>query len=135
MLRLKSREVDAVTPRVLELLDDMRETMLHANGVGLAGVQVGVLYRIAVIYTEKHGIIELINPAIVRATRNRTGNEGCLSCPGVYGKVKRPHQIVVEFLNRNGAKQSLELLGRDAVCCGHEIDHMDGILFTSRMEG
>lgn len=134
LIRKHSKEVDDFSPHLHELLDNMQETMLHANGVGIAGVQVGVLYRMAVLLTEEYGILEIINPRIISATRNKIATEGCLSCPGISGRVRRPHLVTVEFQDRNGVKQTKTLRGRDAVCCGHEMDHMDGVLFIDKMQ-
>lgn len=126
-----ARTVDAIDDRILTLLDDMAETMYAERGVGLAAPQIGVLKRIVVIDVGE-GLLELINPKIVKAEGEEVDIEGCLSIPGYLGEVKRPKKVWVEALNRNGEKISLEgedLLAR-AFC--HEIDHLDGILFTSR---
>ena len=134
LLRKISKSVIDFSPRLHELLDDMTETMMHANrAVGIAAVQVGVLYRAAILSTEQYGIIEIINPTITSAARNKVSAEGCISCPGVWGEVKRPHLITVEFYDRKGEKHTTQLSGRDAVVASHEIDHMDGILFTDKI--
>lgn len=134
LIRKHSKIVEDFSPRLHEILDNMRETLLHANGVGLAAVQVGILYRMAVIITSKQGIIEIINPVIKSAKNYRTDGEGCLSCPGINGNVRRPHFIVLEYQDRNGQKHTQSFRGIDAVCCCHEIDHMDGILFIDKLE-
>ena len=131
-LRKKSREVTEITPRIITLLDDMIETMRAANGCGLAAVQVGVLRRIVVIETGE-GLFEFINPVIVRKSGTQVGAEGCLSLPGKWGETKRPKCVTVRALDRNG--EEFELTGYDllakAMC--HEIDHLDGILYTDKV--
>lgn len=132
-LRKVCRPVDKITPRVLTLLDDMKETMYRANGVGLAAPQVGILRRIVVIDIGD-GIIELINPEIVSAEGTQTDREGCLSVPDECGIVTRPNIVTVKALDRNGEPFEMrgeELLAR-AFC--HELDHLDGKLYTDIAE-
>lgn len=130
LLRKTSRPVDAITPRVLTLLDDMVETMRKHDGCGLAAVQVGVLRRIVVIETEPGTVHELINPKIVAYAGCQEEAEGCLSIPGKAGITRRPAAVTVRALNRKG--EEIELRGTDllarAIC--HECDHLDGKLFT-----
>jgi len=137
-LRKNSRVVTDFNKRLHILLDDMRETLKDANGLGLAAPQVGVLRRAVLIVdinieTENldEQIIELINPEIIESSGEQTGSEGCLSVPGVYGMVSRPDCVKVKAQDRFG--KSFELRGRDltarAVC--HEIDHLNGVIFTS----
>ena len=130
LLHKNSRPVEAITPRILTLLDDMTETMRAANGCGLAAVQVGVLRRIVVIEVEEGTVYELINPQIIKRNGKQQEMEGCLSVPGKYGITDRPMTVTVKALDRNGVPFELtgsELLAR-AIC--HETDHLDGILFT-----
>ena len=131
-LRKKSRPVEQITPRIRTLLDDMVETMRHANGCGLAGVQVGVLRRIVVIETEE-GLFELINPVIIKKSGCQESAEGCLSLPGKWGLNKRPNKVTVRAMDRNG--ELFELTGEGllakAIC--HEVDHLDGILYTDKV--
>lgn len=131
-LRKKSREVTEITPRIITLLDDMIETMRAANGCGLAAVQVGVLRRIVVIETEE-GLFELINPVITRKTGTQEGIEGCLSLPNKWGITKRPQCVTVRAMGRDG--KEFELTGYDllakAIC--HEVDHLDGTLYTDKV--
>ena len=134
LIRKHSKPVTDFSPRLHETLDNMRETLIHANGLGLAGIQVGILYRMAIVITEKFGMIEIINPVIKSAKNYRADSEGCLSCPGISGRVRRPHAITLEYQDRNGEKQIQTFRGIDAVCCCHEIDHMDGILFIDKIE-
>ena len=129
VLRKKCRPVEEITPKIIRLLDDMAETMHHAEGVGLAAPQVGVLRRIVVIEVEEGNLIELINPKIIAYAGEQVGNEGCLSVPGKWGIVSRPMHVTVRATNRYGEEFELtgsELLAR-AIC--HELDHLDGKLY------
>ena len=134
-LRKISRPVTEITPRILQLLDDMADTMRRANGVGLAAPQVGVLRRVVVIEVEEGNLIELINPRIVSWSGEQCEVEGCLSLPKKWGKTRRPRAVVVRALNRRG--EEVEYRGEDllarAFC--HEIDHLDGKLFTDVLVG
>ena len=131
-LRKVCRPVDAITPRVLTLLDDMVETMRAANGVGLAAPQVGILRRIVVIEVEPGEVIELINPKIIAYSGEQDGQEGCLSVPGRWGMVKRPMHVTVRALNRKG--EEFEITGHEllARCFCHELDHLDGCLYIDK---
>lgn len=129
ILRKKCRPVTEITPRIIQLLDDMADTLHDSGGVGLAAPQVGVLRRICIIEVEPGELIELINPVITEKKGSQQEIEGCLSAPGKWGYTKRPATVKVKALDRNGEEFSLEadeLLAR-AVC--HETDHLDGILF------
>lgn len=133
VLLKKSKEVKEINEKVLELLDDMKETMYgNGNGVGLAAPQVGILKRIVVIDVGE-GLIELINPVVVEQEGEQIEAEGCLSIPGVWGTVKRPARVVVEYYNRKGHKERKEGTGLLAICFCHEIDHLDGILFDQKV--
>lgn len=129
-LRKVCRPVDKITPRIHQLLDDMVETMRDADGVGLAAPQVGILRRIVVIEVEEGQVIELINPKIVAYAGENEGLEGCLSLPGQWGIVKRPMHVTVRALNRHG--ETVEYNGTDllARCFCHELDHLDGKLYS-----
>ena len=131
-LRKVCRPVDAITPRVLTLLDDMVETMRAANGVGLAAPQVGILRRIVVIEVEPGEVIELINPKIIAYSGEQDGQEGCLSVPGRWGMVKRPMHVTVRALDRKG--EEFEITGHEllARCFCHELDHLDGGLYIDK---
>lgn len=130
ILRKTCRPVEKITPRTITLLDDMIETMRDANGCGLAAPQVGILRRIAVVEVEEGQVIELINPKIVAFAGEQEEQEGCLSIPGRWGITKRPRHVTVRAVNRHG--ETFEVSGSDllarALC--HEIDHLDGKLFT-----
>ena len=132
ILRKKSKPVDKIDDRIITLLDDMAETMYHADGVGLATPQVGILKRVIVMDIGE-GLIELINPEIIWEKGEQDGEEGCLSIPGYSARVKRPAQVKVKGLNRKG--EEIEIVGKGllarALC--HEIDHLDGILFIDRV--
>ena len=134
ILRKTSKEVKELTPKIVELVDDMLETMYEANGVGLAAPQVGVLKRIVVIDVGE-GPIVLINPEITRTEGSQTGDEGCLSVPGKAGTVTRPNEVTVRFKGEDGEwfeLEGTELLAR-AIC--HECDHLDGKLYVDLVEG
>lgn len=134
VLRKKCKEVKEITPKILELLDDLADTMYEANGVGLAAPQVGMLKRIVVIDIGE-GLFELINPVILESSGSQTGNEGCLSVPGKMGQVTRPNYVKVQYLNRDGETvitEGEELMAR-AIC--HELDHLDGKLYIDFVEG
>lgn len=134
VLEKTCREVKEMTPRIRELIDDMLDTMYDANGVGLAGPQVGVLKRICVIDVGE-GPIVLVNPVIVASDGEQTGDEGCLSLPGKAGQVTRPNHVIVRALNADMEEievEGTELLAR-ALC--HEIDHLDGHMYTEKVEG
>ena len=135
-----SRPVVKFDERLHVLLDDMAETLTHANGVGLAAPQVGVLRRAVIVLEtnvpegEEPKLIELINPEIVSAEGEQCGSEGCLSVPGEYGIVKRPEWVRVHAQDRYGNEFDVEGTGLTARCFCHEIDHLDGIVFTSKCE-
>ena len=134
VLRKTCRPVEAITPRILTLLDDMIDTMRDANGVGLAAPQVGILRRIVVIEVNEGEVLELINPRIVAYAGEQEGLEGCLSLPGQWGIVKRPMHVTVRALNRCGEEveyKGSELLAR---CFCHELDHLDGKLYPDVAE-
>ena len=132
VLYKRCKEVKKFDEKLAILLDDMHETMQKANGVGLAAPQIGILKR-AVIIDIGDGKIELINPEIIETSGSQTGNEGCLSFPGLFGEVERPNYVKVKAFDRNGNEFELEgeeLLAR-AIC--HECDHLDGVVFTSHV--
>ncbi|HAT6193438.1 TPA: peptide deformylase [Clostridioides difficile] len=133
VLRKKSKKVEKIDEKIIQLLDDMAETMYDADGVGLAAPQVGILKRVVVIDIGEE-LIELINPEIIETSGEQIDEEGCLSVVGEAGNVRRPNYAKVRALNRNGETIELEgeeLLAR-AFC--HEIDHLDGILFVDKIE-
>ena len=131
-LRKPSREVTEITPRILTLIDDLADTLYEANGVGLAAPQVGVLRRVVVVDIGE-GLYELINPKIVYAKGEITTNEACLSVPGKCGTVTRPEKVIVRAQNRKGKVIEVEGEGLLARAFCHEIDHLDGGLFTDKV--
>jgi len=132
LLRKTCKAVPEITPNVKKMLDNMLETMYASKGVGLAAPQVGVLKRLVVIDVgeEGPGPLKLINPEILERSGEQNGPEGCLSCPGIWGDVKRSKHVKVKALNPEGEEIIIE--GDDflARALQHEIDHLDGILFT-----
>lgn len=134
ILTKKSRTVEKFDERLSALIDDMFETMYHANGVGLAAVQVGMLKKVVVIDVGD-GPIELVNPEITMREGEQRESEGCLSLPGKYGVTKRPQKVQVKAQDRNGKWQVFTGEGLKARCFCHEIDHLDGIMFTSHLIG
>ncbi len=132
ILRKKSRPVEEITPKITTLLDDMVETMRSAEGVGLAAPQVGILRRIVVMECEPGDVIELINPVITSRSGTQNEIEGCLSIPGKSGITERPMEVTVEALDRNGDLIEYTGDGLLARCFCHEIDHLDGVLYTDR---
>lgn len=133
ILRKKCRPVDVIDSRITTLLDDMKETMEQANGVGLAAPQVGILKRVVVIDVGD-GLIELINPEIVEAVGSVTDVEGCLSVPGKYGTVTRAQRVTVKALDRNGKEFTKTGEGMLAKAFCHELDHLDGVVFVDKVE-
>lgn len=129
VLRSISRPVENITPRTLQLIDDMIETMRAADGVGLAAPQVGVLRRIVVIETPEEGLFELINPKIIAFAGEQRSEEGCLSVPGKFGITVRPMHVTVRALNRKGEQIEVTGSGLLAKAFCHEIDHLDGKLY------
>ncbi|MDR3277806.1 MAG: peptide deformylase [Oscillospiraceae bacterium] len=136
-LRKKSRAVTDFNPRLHQLLDDMRETLLHTNGVGLAAPQVGVLRRVVLVLDinmegkePEEQIIEMVNPEIAASSGEQTGPEGCLSVPEVYGLVERPDLVKIRAQDRHGKTFEVWGKGLTARAFCHEVDHLNGVLFT-----
>ena len=130
------KPVTAFDAKLHKLLDDMRETLIDSNGVGLAAPQVGILRRVFLVDVGLNGedILECINPEILETKGEQEGAEGCLSVPGRYGLVKRPYWVKIRAQDRNGdwfEAEGEELIGR---CFCHEYDHLDGILYTEKMD-
>ena len=133
VLRGKCKPVTEITPRIRQHLDDLVDTLQSVgNGAGLAAPQIGILRRLIVVDTPD-GLLRLVNPEIVEAQGEHEVEEGCLSVPGVWGRLKRPVSVKVRALNENG--EQLELSAQDdmAKCFCHEIDHLDGILFIDKV--
>ena len=130
-LRKKCRPVEIFDEKLGKLLDDMRETMIHADGVGLAAAQVGILRRIAVVQVDDF-YIELINPVIVKTKGSQIGPEACLSVPGKNCNVKRPYKVTVDYQDRHGKEMSVTAKDFIARAFCHEIDHLDGVLYYDK---
>lgn len=126
------RPVTEITPRIRQLISDMAETLVDANGAGLAAPQVGILRRICVVDLGDE-IVELINPVIVSEEGEQQDVEGCLSVPDVWGITSRPAKVTVKALNINGEEIEVSGEGLNARCLCHELDHLDGHLFTERL--
>ena len=139
-LRKNCRPYTEFGPRLHQLLDDMKETMLSENGVGLAAPQVGIIRRASVVLEtnvpegEKEYFIELVNPEIVSEDGEQEGGEGCLSFPGRFGIVRRPMHVVVRAQDRNGEFFEVEGEGLTARAFCHEIDHLNGQVFLDKAE-
>ncbi len=135
VLRKKCREVTKFDDKLCQLLDDMKQTLYSAEGVGLAAPQVGILRRICIVDArDGNGLIEMVNPEIIEQSGSQTGNEGCLSLPGEWCEVERPATVKFKAFDRHGKEFTLTVseLAARAVC--HEVDHLDGILFTDRVK-
>mgnify|MGYP002774160625 FL=1 len=127
------RPVEKFDGKLHKLLDDMKETLAEANGVGLAAPQVGILRRVVVVDTGEE-ILELVNPELLETSGEQVGSEGCLSVPGKYGIVKRPNYAKVRAYDRDGNEFEVEGEELMARCFCHELDHLDGIVYTEIME-
>lgn len=132
-LQSVTRPIQEITEEVEELLDNLQDTMIAHDGVGLAAPQVGKNLQVAVVEEEDGEIIELINPRIVQATGETIDVEGCLSIPHVYGTVARAKRILVHYYDREGDEMELEAYDYLARAIQHEIDHLHGVLFTEKM--
>lgn len=127
------KEVEKFDERLHKLLDDMRQTLIESGGVGLAAPQVGILRRVVLVDNGEE-ILELVNPTLVETSGEQIGPEGCLSVPGKYGLVKRPNYAKVRAQDRNGNWYEADGEELTARCFCHELDHLDGILYTQLME-
>ncbi|UZW14668.1 peptide deformylase [Clostridium pasteurianum] len=130
ILRKKSRKVEVLDDKIRQILDDMTDTLHNSeNGAAIAAPQVGILKRLVVIDMGQ-GLMKLVNPKIIDKEGQQEVIEGCLSIPNKWGKLMRPAKVTVQALNENGEKITLTGTGDMAKCFCHEIDHLDGILFT-----
>lgn len=130
-IRKKSKVVTVFDERLATLLDDMAETMYKNNGAGLAAIQVGVLKR-AIVIDAGEGLVEAVNPVIIKQSGKQTDAEGCLSCPGQSGMVTRPMKVTVKAQDRNGKEFEMDAKGLFARAFCHETDHLEGIIFKDR---
>jgi peptide deformylase len=133
ILREKTKRVGRVDDSVRRLLDDLTETMIAAPGAGLAAPQIGVGLRVCVVKGDDNQIYQMVNPELVKGSGTQVGYEGCLSYPGWVGEVPRYEVVVVKGLNRKGKPVRIKSEGFTARAFQHEIDHLDGILFTDRL--
>lgn len=133
-LRKVSREQTTFDERLHQLLDDMKETLEHANGAGLAAVQVGILRRVAIVDVGE-GLVEMVNPVVVESEGEQECTEGCLSVVGKWGTTIRPMKVKVKAFDRNGKEFEVEGEGLFAQALVHEIDHLDGKLYTDIVVG
>ncbi len=131
ILSKKCREVTSFDDRLAQLLDDMRDTLKAADGAGLAAPQVSVLRRVCIVDTED-GYFELVDPVLVSSSGEQTGIEGCLSVKGKYGTVTRAEKVTVDAFDRTGKKRRYKVSGFTARAFQHEMDHLDGVLYTSK---
>ena len=122
-----------IDEKLWRLLDDLRDTLAKADGLGLEAPQVGILRRVAIIVDEKGEIIELINPIIVKSNGSVVDAEGCLSVPGRFGEVERPQEVTIGTYDRDGSYRKIELADYAARAACHEIDHLDGVLFVGKV--
>lgn len=134
ILRKKCKEVKVFDDKLKSLLDDMAETMYHHNGCGLAAPQVGILKR-AIVIDIGEGLVELVNPVVLKTKGRVKDNEGCLSVPGLAGSVIRPRWAKVAGYTRDGEKTIIEGEDLMARCLCHEVDHLEGVLYTDKLEG
>lgn len=132
MLKKTSRKVEKFDARLAQIIDDMKETMYKENGCGLAAVQVGILRRVVVVDVGD-GFMELVNPEITWTEGEQNFEEGCLSLPGEVGVTSRPAKVQIKAQDRNGNWHVYKGDGLKARCFCHEIDHLDGIVFTQRL--
>ncbi|PWM44223.1 MAG: peptide deformylase [Clostridiales bacterium] len=134
-LTKKSRQVTEFDKKLQILIKDMKDTLKKADGLGLAAPQVGILRRVVIILDEDgKTMLTLVNPEIIDSKGEQEATEGCLSVPGIFGQTKRPAEVTVKALNEKGKEIIFTRTGITAVCCCHEIDHLDGILFREHVE-
>ena len=130
----KGRQVTDFNKRLHDLLDDMKETLEEAQGVGLAAPQVGILRRVVVIVDDEDNMLELVNPEILEQSGEQTGPEGCLSVPGKWGMVTRPDFVRIQYQDRYGEWFEADGEGLMARCFCHEIEHLDGHLYVEHID-
>ncbi|MFE3577490.1 peptide deformylase [Lysinibacillus sp. NPDC059133] len=128
-------EVTEINEEIITLLDDLYDTMVEYDGVGIAAPQINVGLRVAIVELgEERDVLEMINPTVIKTDGAELDIEGCLSFPGLYGEVERPDYVKIEACDREGRVYELEAGGFDARAILHEIDHLDGVLFDSKIK-
>lgn len=132
VLSMKTKEVEVIDESIIELLEDMYDTMVEYDGVGIAAPQINVPLRVAIVELGED-ILEMINPEVLEVRGEAEDVEGCLSFPDLFGMVKRPTYVKIEAVDRDGQVYELEAEDFEARCILHEIDHLDGVLFDSKM--
>ena len=132
VLSSKTKEVEVIDETIIELLDDLYDTMIEHDGVGIAAPQINVDLRVAIVELGED-ILEMINPVVLETRGEAEDVEGCLSFPDLFGLVKRPTYVKIEAADREGRIYELEAEDFEARCILHEIDHLDGVLFDSKM--
>ncbi|MEG0438110.1 MAG: peptide deformylase [Solibacillus sp.] len=132
ILSQKTKEVEVINEEMIQLLDDLYDTMVEHDGVGIAAPQINVGLRVAIVELGED-ILEMINPIIIETRGEAEDVEGCLSFPDLFGMVKRPTYVKIEASDREGQVYELEAEDFEARCILHEIDHLDGVLFDSKM--
>ena len=134
ILRKKSKKVEVIDEKILELIEDMKDTLHKYNGVGLAAVQVGILKQIVIIQEDEEApIYVLINPEIISTSGIQEVEEGCLSFPNKFARIERPEKVKIRALDENGNKIEVKAKGLLAQAIAHELDHLDGILFVDKI--
>lgn len=134
ILARPTKEVKVITDELIQLLDDMRETMIAHDGIGIAAPQVGRSLRVALVEVEEDfGLVELINPVIVRKKGKDIDVEGCLSFPEIYGTVERAAEVTVQYVDREGEEYELTATETFARAIQHELDHLEGKVFTDKI--
>lgn len=134
VLRIKCTPVGLFEPELHRLLDGMKEAMTLGDGVGIAANQVGATVRAFLLKSRNWGLVEAVNPELSHHMGVTYETEGCLSVPNVIGKVRRARCVTLTYQTRRGTRKTIPLAGIDAVCAQHEMDHLDGILFTDKIE-
>lgn len=132
VLTSRTKEVEVIDEKIIALLDDLYDTMVEYDGVGIAAPQIGVNMRVAIVELGED-ILEMINPVVLETRGEAEDVEGCLSFPDLFGMVKRPTYVKIEAADREGRIYELEAEDFEARCILHEIDHLDGVLFDSKM--
>ena len=130
-LRKISKPVTSFDSHLHRVVDDMRDTLSYVNGLGLAAVQIGVLYRVCLV-NDRGEVVELVNPEIIRQSSPKIDEEACLSIPNEFYMIERPSRVLVRAYDRYGKKFEREFKGLSSICAAHEIDHLNGIIISDK---